>query len=74
MVNNIVNAGKGTQPKLERNENIVTDYTAKMPIPVMVGKYGVSATVIYNVLERYGIKTNRKVIKPRKHKRITKIK
>jgi hypothetical protein len=63
MLTEIVNNGKGSQPKTERNMQILADYKNHIPVPEMVAIYGVSATVIYSVLARYGMRPNRKYAK-----------
>ena len=56
----VVNRGEGTQPKYDRNVELVKDYKDGMEVCDMVGKYKISGARIYEVLRRVGIKKNRR--------------
>lgn len=51
--NNMVNNGKGTQPKLDRNRNLVADYLDNKPIAELATKYNISVPRIYKILRRF---------------------
>ncbi len=57
----IVNKGKGSQPKTSRNEALVEDYKAGMSMVDLIKKYNVTHTRIYAIVNSYGV--------PRRNKR-----
>lgn len=41
--------------KNDRNKEMIADYSADVPIPEISGKYGISSSRIYEILDDYGV-------------------
>jgi hypothetical protein len=64
--------GKGTPENKERNDALMADYQAKVPMPELEAKYGLTATAIHAIRKRRGIPPLyrvRKLVKAKKAKK-----
>lgn len=62
MVNRIINKGLGTQPKDDRNEELIAEYSSgKVSVKELCKKYGISQTRISILRKKYGIQSNREL-------------
>ena len=56
----VINKGRGTQPKLERNQKIVKQYKSGTPMADLVAEHRISPARIYEILRQMGVRRNRK--------------